>query len=379
MPRASRPLSITQIDVMTQKARRHFFIGILATAQLLAIKSEGEAASNPGPRDAIREIEGAYRRGHPDPADEESLEVVSYGPKSVYFRLRIPEKDFSYCSIWGIAELDGGRFLYRDPDSYSGEENQKCKLSLWVGGDRVRFSDEKDSCRSYCKTRGLSNVWFPHRSRRKIRYLDSLKTSLHYFDAQDHYDGMKTPEPLADWSWLLQYRNRGNEALSDERFDRFMDEAIPRFSAYFGMEAITRKTRLKQVLREFMNVPNDEDIPSDTDTVLLSGWRLHSGSEKAFLWVKPDKKQAVFGLIHYLFNKDQNARRSKLLYGSKQLRCSEIPDSAKQAIQVWLKSNEHLWKAPESVGGKPGPVLCLEDGKARPGQEEFFSFLDGPR
>jgi len=57
------------------------------------------------------------------------------------------------CSIGGLASLDGGRLIYRDPES-RGYDGTPCTLRIWRDGARLRWDDGEASCQGYCGARG---------------------------------------------------------------------------------------------------------------------------------------------------------------------------------------------------------------------------------
>lgn len=89
------------------------------------------------------------------------------------------------CSIGGLATLDHGTLVYRDPEA-TGYEGQSCELRIRRRGNRLAW-DDGGTCVSYCGARGsLRDGGLAWSSRRPIsraerrRILRDYERNLHH-------------------------------------------------------------------------------------------------------------------------------------------------------------------------------------------------------
>jgi hypothetical protein len=121
---------------------------------------------------------------------DDVLEIVKLDPRRAYIRARVNFYNGHECTIFGIAHVEGGELVYRDPKPYF--NGTRCILHVRKTGGGVRLEDS-NSCRADCGARGsLNGVDFDRRSRRPITYMERLKRSSEYRDALAEDRGEKT-------------------------------------------------------------------------------------------------------------------------------------------------------------------------------------------
>ena len=135
-------------------------------------------------------VEGAYRRSFPNElvsgekyTSEDILEVVRLTPATAYIRTRLEFANGHQCGMHGVARVEGAALVYRRPPEAG---QPPCVLSLTFSGGQVTFGDAGDQCRATdCGARGAyTGSTLPVASRRRITYLDRLRASQEFREAQ---------------------------------------------------------------------------------------------------------------------------------------------------------------------------------------------------
>ncbi|HYI64737.1 MAG TPA: hypothetical protein VEW71_07620 [Allosphingosinicella sp.] len=83
------------------------------------------------------------------------------------------------CSIGGVASLEEGRLVLRDPWA-QGHDGTPCMLSIWRDGTRLHWTDGEGSCRSNCGARGGFNDSMAWSSRRSIPRAEQARMLREY-------------------------------------------------------------------------------------------------------------------------------------------------------------------------------------------------------
>ena len=144
-------------------------------------------------------VEGVYRRSFPNEmvtgekyTSEDILEVVRLTPATAYIRTRLNFANGHQCSMYGVARAEGQALVYRRPTAPG---TPTCVLTLRFGGGQVQFDDQGDQCRETdCGARGsYSGTALPVASRRRITYLERLRASQEYREAQTEFQ--RSPAP----------------------------------------------------------------------------------------------------------------------------------------------------------------------------------------
>ena len=131
---------------------------------------------------------------------EDVLEVVRLSPATAYFRAHLEFYNGHLCSIWGVVERTESDWVYRGPPSYLGKS---CILHLKIAGGKIVFDDEAQTCRELtCGARGMYSssaklpvVYFDRSSRRRIRYMETLRASWQYAEAIAEYAARTSTAP----------------------------------------------------------------------------------------------------------------------------------------------------------------------------------------
>jgi hypothetical protein len=161
---------------------------------LLLVPVMSVAADHP-PAPAIKDIEGVYKSRFTNGLvsgeryqSEDIVEIASIDESRVYIRAHLEFYNGHICSIWGVAEYRNGDFVYQAPEDV-GDEDPSCTLKLSITQKNLLLSDidgntGRATCRMFCGARGsLSNYSIDRNSRRKIRYIETLRSSRQYLDA----------------------------------------------------------------------------------------------------------------------------------------------------------------------------------------------------
>jgi hypothetical protein len=131
----------------------------------------GAAAAAPSARDLAGRYTYSFRNGDISGASyttTDRVTIVATGPARAYVDLQLNFFNGHECSIGGMAVLERGRLVYRDPEM-RGFDGTPCELRLWRDGARLRWTDGEGSCRGYCGARGsLSDGEMSWASRRAI-------------------------------------------------------------------------------------------------------------------------------------------------------------------------------------------------------------------
>lgn len=148
---------------------------------------------------AISAIEGVYKHRFTNALisgeqfqSEDVIEIMSYSPDAIYFRIQLQFFNGHSCGIYGIAEYDKGSFVYTNHDDTSTE--QACTLTIrhqkkWLNITDAVGTDNSSSCRFYCGMRGsLRNYDISMSKKRSIKYLPLIKNSRQFRAAVDEFE-----------------------------------------------------------------------------------------------------------------------------------------------------------------------------------------------
>lgn len=86
-------------------------------------------------------------------AVEDEVVIVAVDRGRAVFDIQLSFFNGHACSIGGMANLEGGRLVYRDPES-RGYDGAPCTLAIWRDGARLRWDDGEASCQGFCGARG---------------------------------------------------------------------------------------------------------------------------------------------------------------------------------------------------------------------------------
>lgn len=151
----------------------------------------------------MKEIEGVYQHKFanamiaagkaPLEADtfyssKDIVEVMPYDNQHIYLRAKLHFYNGHICALYGIAEYEDGRFVYRAPKSELSDESV-CTLTLSKTAKGLHLTDRITSeggaiCRSYCGQRGsLSDLTLPMASKRPISDQTRIRKSREFQSA----------------------------------------------------------------------------------------------------------------------------------------------------------------------------------------------------
>jgi len=160
-------------------------------------------AENISPSSLIDEISGVYKLRFMNGGiagekwqSEDIVEIVPYDDSSLYIRAHLEFFNGHLCSIWGIAKYDKGAFIYHDPEKPA-DGTPSCTLKVSANENSLVLTDIDSSglatCSSYCGARGsFSNYSIAKSLKRKIRYLERLKSSPQYLESVDAFTKMQS-------------------------------------------------------------------------------------------------------------------------------------------------------------------------------------------
>ena len=171
---------------------------ILALGLMLAV---GPAAADPVDR-LVRETAGVYFAQDPR-VGENTMEIVPYGTRKAYIRLRTMWSHGHACSAYGIFRAEGTTYVHDDTLLDGGP----CRMTIRPTGERFVFSvrdlrrDESiQACLGACGARGSFDREDRFRlgQRRPIRYLKRLIASPEYEAAVAYDAGRLTMSDAID-------------------------------------------------------------------------------------------------------------------------------------------------------------------------------------
>jgi hypothetical protein len=119
-------------------------------------------------------------------AAEQIVEIVPVAPGAAYVRIHLDTYNGHGCTFAGVANAEDGKLVYRSAAPAKTDAFGRCILSISRSGRSLRIDDldrhgcSIDSCGAYGS---LEDIRLPYASRRPIRYMARLKTSLEYRDA----------------------------------------------------------------------------------------------------------------------------------------------------------------------------------------------------
>ncbi len=141
------------------------------------------AAVPPSAHDLAGRYTHSFRNGDVSGArftSTDTVTIVATGRANAYVDLQLNFFNGHECSIGGMAALEGGRLVYRDPEM-RGYDGTPCRLSLWRDGARLRWDDGPGSCHGYCGARGgLSDGAMRWTSRRPIPRAEQARILADY-------------------------------------------------------------------------------------------------------------------------------------------------------------------------------------------------------
>jgi hypothetical protein len=154
------------------------------------------------PSPLLRDTAGVYFDQDPR-VGESTMEIVPYGPRKAYIRLRTMWSNGHSCSAYGMFRVERDAYVYEDkrvrygidgkPDTYS-----PCRMTITRKGDRFAMSvvdlPKKESiqaCLGSCGARGNFDREgrFRMSQRRPIRYMTRLLNSVEFEAAVAHDAG----------------------------------------------------------------------------------------------------------------------------------------------------------------------------------------------
>lgn len=169
---------------------------------LLPILSE--AADMPS-ASLINDLQGVYKHRHIggtyDGSEtwqaEDIVEIVPFDDSHIYVRAFLEFGNGHLCGIWGIAEYENDAFVYHEPEKL-GDGGLSCTLKVSATEKYLVLTDSvitnnPSSCRLHCGMRGSLNYNIEKSSKRRIRYLERLKSSRQYLEAVDDFNKMQSP------------------------------------------------------------------------------------------------------------------------------------------------------------------------------------------
>jgi len=150
----------------------------------------------------IKRIEGVYKSRFANSTvqdehfeSEDILEIVSYSPNAIYFRVHLEFYNGHTCDLYGIAAYENGSFVFHGKSDVS---DAICNLTIRADGGNVTLDDVGGNCRTYsCGARGgYHGVSFPIKSRREIKYMKRLKASHEYAEAAADFEKSGSTPPV---------------------------------------------------------------------------------------------------------------------------------------------------------------------------------------
>jgi len=143
----------------------------IGTALALFAAGAALGAAAPSAYDLAGRYTHSFRNGDISGArftSTDSVIIVATDPGHAYVDVQLNFFNGHECSIGGMAALEGGRLVLRDPEA-QGHDGTPCRLSLWREGGKLRWTDGEGSCRSNCGARGgLTDGEMAWSSRRPI-------------------------------------------------------------------------------------------------------------------------------------------------------------------------------------------------------------------
>lgn len=164
-------------------------------AALAALALPVHAAEPPSAK-LIKDLEGVYKHrlstriavpGNPDKMVEadDVVEIVGHGENTAYVRASLTVHDGHRCNIAGVAAVENGLLVYRDPDPDLSDK-LLCILTVFRNVDALHLTDRATSkgpstCSALCGSRSsLGDYAIPMSNKGKIAYLPKLKASKQY-------------------------------------------------------------------------------------------------------------------------------------------------------------------------------------------------------
>ena len=164
-------------------------------AALAALALPVHAAVTP-PAKLIKDLEGVYQHrlatkiavpGNSDKKVESDdvVEIAGHGENTAYVRASLTVRDGHRCNITGVAAVEKGHLVYRDPDPDLSDK-LLCMLTVSRKGDALHLTDRAtpkgpSTCSALCGARSnLGDYTIPMSKKAKITYLPKLKASKQY-------------------------------------------------------------------------------------------------------------------------------------------------------------------------------------------------------
>ncbi len=180
--------------------------GILVLACILSLLSGSDAfaktktqPSPAAPPNYIDTVEGVYKHHFQNGLvsgesylSEDILEIMKVTQETAYIRYDLNFYNGHTCALWGIAELEQDKLIFRDPN-----KDTSCVLSIETRGKQLISNDitpqgAEQSCHYYCGARGgFNNVIFDIAAKRKISYTKTIKASKEFKEAMTAYTNKK--------------------------------------------------------------------------------------------------------------------------------------------------------------------------------------------
>jgi hypothetical protein len=147
----------------------------------------------------INELQGVYKYRFQNGTindekyqSEDIIEIVPFDASSIYIRTHLEFFNGHECNLSGIAKYENGSFVYHSSQKTYGTDLY-CTLRISQDQKNLKLTDIDDTkqvstCSDFCGARGsYSDYSISKSSKRKIRYLDRLKTSTEYKSAVEEY------------------------------------------------------------------------------------------------------------------------------------------------------------------------------------------------
>ncbi len=173
----------------------------LLLVSALALALPVQSANAPSSK-LIKDLEGVYQHrvpskivvpGKPDEQyeAEDVVEILGHGENSAYLRASLTVNNGHRCSIAGIAGVENGRIVFRDPDPDLSAK-LACVVTVSQQGDALLLTDRASpkgpsTCSALCGSRAsLGEYSMPLSKKAKIN-VAKLKSSKEYQHAVKAY------------------------------------------------------------------------------------------------------------------------------------------------------------------------------------------------
>lgn len=161
--------------------------GIGIAIGLCLASAVGSAAVAPSP---VAALAGQYSRHFQNQLvsgeaffSDDIVEIVEIDPGHAYVNFDLNFYNGHTCGLYGIAAVDGGALVYREPADKTLPGQERCTLTIRRKGSRLTW-DDGGTCQAYCGARGsFGDGDIAWSSKRRISYIARLKSSSEYKQA----------------------------------------------------------------------------------------------------------------------------------------------------------------------------------------------------